>query len=91
MREGVVVVFTPAGTYLVYDDEEFTETNGVGLVQWRWKDATQNQFEYTWTWDDWEEPGTVLLQELTQERLIVIESFPGVDEKEITVLRPHSN
>ncbi|MDR0525830.1 MAG: hypothetical protein LBG90_08195 [Spirochaetaceae bacterium] len=72
------ILFTNAGTYLVsYPDGEF------GLAKWRWNNADESAFEYSWN-EDWNESGIGLIQQLTQTSFtvkdkadVIYEFIPG--------------
>lgn len=82
----LTVLFSRAGTYLVHN-EDFEETGGVGLAQWKWIDSSETGIFYTWTWDVWEDDCRVEIYELTKDRVVFIEKFSsGPDE--ISVMKP---
>lgn len=87
-EEGIIVIFSQAGTYLVYNDDF---VDGVGLAQWKWKGNNENEFYYSWgNWNDNWENTRAVIHELTKDRMVVVEKFPDEDD-EITVLKPLEN
>lgn len=83
-NEGTVL-FSKAGTYLV------TSSNGQsGLAQWKWKDATETKFLYSWEETPvWAEENFVEIIELTNSTLKILEISDSDDE--LYVLKPVVN
>lgn len=89
IKKGIIVIFSQAGTYLVYNDDDFVD--GVGLAQWKWKGNNENEFYYSWeNWEDNWEATQVIIHELTKDKMVVVEKFPDEGD-EITVFKPLEN
>jgi hypothetical protein len=66
----LMVLYSKAGTYLIsYPDGEFE------LAQWKWKDAAENEFLYSW--HNWKRYGSAKINRSTSTFLQFTD--PGYD------------
>lgn len=84
------VLFSQAGTYFVEFANPEDENDG-GQAYWKWKDATETKFLYSWdTPPVWEDDEVVEIIELTNNKLKILERFDE-DEDELYELIPVIN
>jgi hypothetical protein len=81
----LTVLFSAAGSYFVSFANPEDENDG-GLAQWKWKDATESAFLYSWDETPvWDEEGYVEILELTTSKLKIR------DSEDTYILKPVSN
>lgn len=71
----LLVLFSKAGTYFV-DFSSPQDENERGIANWKWSDATETKFLYSWKNPPvWDEDKLVEIIELTNNSLKVLEKF----------------